>query len=238
MVLARHPVAQLFLSPARAASASSRCRRFLPYFIALLLWSVLGAVGFSAVALGRQRLADDWALIAAFVLAPVLWVNLVFGQMGLLLAVLFAGALRALPTRPVLAGVLIGVLTIKPQLGILLALFLLATGSWRAMLVAAATALALIGLSVVAFGVEPWRAYLTETLPFQWRFVEQMNGFYRFQMATPYTAVWFLGASTQTALALQMAVSATIAVTALLVARSAAAWPLKCAVIACGSVLV
>jgi hypothetical protein len=35
-----------------------------------------------------------------------------------------------------------------------------------------------------------------------------------------------------------MAVSATIAVTALLAARSAAAWPLKCAVIACGSVLM
>jgi len=209
----------------------------LPYFVALILWSVLGAAGFAGVALGRWPRREP-ALAAAMVLAPVIWVNIVFGQLGLWLAVLFVGALRALPTRPLLAGVLFGVLTIKPQLGLLLPLLLLALGSWRVIAVAAATVLVLAAASAAAFGFEPWRAYISETMPFQWQFIELMNGFYRFQMITPYTALWFLGMPMRVALIGQAAISSVIALTAFLVARSSASWPLKCAVITFGSVLM
>jgi hypothetical protein len=210
----------------------------LPYFAALILWSVLGAIGFVAIALGRRPVSTEWGLVAALVLAPVLWVNVVFGQMGLWLAILFIGALRALPTRPVLAGILAGVLTIKPQLGLLLPLLMLATGAWRAIGAAIVTALAMVALSIAAFGTAPWHVYLTETMPFQWQFIEQMTGFYSFQMITPYTALYFLGVPAQAALTVQVAISLAIALTTLLVARSDAPWPLKCAVVAFGSVLM
>jgi hypothetical protein len=166
------------------------------------------------------------------------WVNIVFGQMGLWLAILFVGALRALPTRPVLAGILAGMLTIKPHLGLLLPLLMLTTGAWRAIAAAIVTALVLVAASVAAFGVAPWHTYLTETMPFQWQFIELMNGFYRFQMITPFTALYFLGAPTQLALAMQLVISLGIAVTTILVARSGAPWALKCAVVAFGSVLM
>lgn len=210
----------------------------LPYFVALILWSLLGALGFSAVALGRWPGRHEAALIAALALAPIIWVNLVFGQFGLWLAVLFVGALRALPTRPVLAGLLIGTLTIKPQLGLLLPLALLALGAWRALAAAIASALVLAVLSVVAFGFEPWHIYVAETMPFQWDFITLMNGFYRFQMITPYTTFWFFGVPAQIALALQAAVSMLIAVTAYLTLKSDAPWPLRAAVLAFGSVLM
>lgn len=210
----------------------------VPYLVALALWSLTGAVGFIAVALGGKPLRDDRRLMWALLLAPVVWVNIVFGQFGLLLAAMFIGALRALPTRPVLAGILIGVLTVKPQLGLLLAPLLLLLGAWRALAAAALSASVLVAASVVAFGVEPWRIYFVETMPFQWHFIEAMDGFYRFQMTTPFTAFWFLGVSIHAALALQAIVSALVALSTVAVIRGEAPWPLKATVVAFGSVLM
>jgi len=209
-----------------------------PYFLGLALWSLAGLVAFIAVALGRWPRRDDAMLVWALALAPVVWTNIVLGQFGLLLAAGFVGALRLLPARPVLAGVLIGALTVKPQLGLLLPLILLLLGAWRAFAAAVATAVLLAALSVAVFGMEPWHAYVAETMPFQWRFVEVMNGFYRFQMITPYAALWLLGVPVHVALALQAVISVLVALAACLVVRSAACWPLKAAVIALGSTLM
>jgi hypothetical protein len=209
-----------------------------PYLAALALWSLAGVCGFVNAALGGAPERDDGRLMWALLLAPVLWVNIVFGQFGLLLAAIFVAALRALPARPVIAGVLIGVLTVKPQLGLLLAPMLLLLGAWRALAAAALSALVLCALSVLAFGLEPWHVYVSETMPFQWHFIEVMDGFYRFQMITPYTFFWFLGFSVQAALVLQGIVSVLVAGATFAVLRSDAAWPLKATVVAFGSVLM
>jgi hypothetical protein len=210
----------------------------LPYITAYVAWCLVGGAGFFTVALGRKPARGDTIMLAAIALAPILWVNFVFGQIGLLLAVLFVGALRALPTRPVLAGVLMGVLTIKPQLGLLLPLVLLWTGAWRAIAAAVATALAMVALSVALFGLEPWRLYVAETMPLQWAFVTGMNGFYVNQMITPYTAFWGLGVPVDVALILQVVVSCAILLTTFLTLRSGASWALKSATVAMGSVLL
>jgi len=210
----------------------------LPYLAGLLLWSLAGAAAFIGVALGRRPRRGDATLLAALILSPILWVNIVFGQFGLLVAALFVGALRALPTRPLLAGALIGALTIKPQLGLLLPLLLILLPSWRALAAAATSAAALVAMSVLVFGVEPWRLYLTETMPFQWHFIEVMNGFYRFQMVTPYTAFWYFGLPVKAALALQGVVSLIVAGATCAAVRSDAGYPLKAAVVAFGSVLM
>ncbi|MDP1908267.1 MAG: glycosyltransferase family 87 protein, partial [Hyphomicrobium sp.] len=203
----------------------------LPYITAYVAWCLAGGAGFFAVALGRKPARDDTIVLAAIALAPILWVNFVFGQIGLLLAGLFVGALRALPTRPVLAGVLMGVLTIKPQLGLLLPLVLLLTGAWRAIATAVATALAMVALSVALFGLEPWQLYVAETMPLQWAFVAGMNGFYVNQMITPYTAFWSLGVPVDVALILQAVVSCAILLTTFLTLRSGASWALKSATV-------
>jgi len=209
-----------------------------PYLSALTLWTCAGAIAFVAVALTPWPRRTDRALLAAVVLAPVLWVNVVFGQFGLILALAFVGALRALPARPVLAGVLIGLLTVKPQLGMLLPLVLIVMGAWRAFAAAAVTTLVLVGASIVAFGTAPWQVYIAETMPFQWQFIEIMNGFYRFQMITPYTLFWFLGVPAGIALALHWTVAALVAVTVGMTVAGRASWPLKATVVAFGSVLV
>lgn len=209
----------------------------LPYLAAYALWSVLGALGFAAVALGKAPKTADKTIVAAIALAPIIWVNIIFGQLGLLLAVMFVGALRALPARPVLAGVLLGLLTIKPQLGLLLPIVLLMTGAWRAIAAAVVTTLALLALSLALFGSEPWRLYWEHTMPLQWAFVTEMNGFYVNQMVTPYTALWTLGLPSQTALAVQAAIAVAVAIAVVATLRVEAPWPLKCAVVAFGAVL-
>jgi len=210
----------------------------LPYLAALVLWSLTGVCAFIAVALGRLPRREDATLLLAIVLAPVVWVNVVLGQFGLFLAALFVGALRALPARPVLAGVLIGALTVKPQLGLLLPLTLLLLRAWRAFFAATVSAVVLIGVSIAAFGLEPWRVYIADTMPYQWHFVGVMDGFYRFQMTTPYTVLWFAGLPVEAALALQVVVSLVIAAALCAALRSEACWPLKAATVAFGSVLM
>ena len=170
-----------------------------PYLAALLLWSLAGAIGFIAVALGRRPHRGDGRIILALALSPILWVNIVFGQFGLLLLLL---------------------------------------PSWRALAAAVISAAVLVALSLLVFGVEPWQVYVTDTMPFQWHFIEVMDGFYRFQMVTPYTALWFCGLPVEAALALQGIISLLVAVATCAVVRSAADYPLKATVVAFGSVLM
>ena len=121
----------------------------LPYLAALALFIGTTAAAW-AVTLGRAigRSGAGW-LIAAF---PGLWICIAQGQNGLLTAALAGGSLLLLTRQPMLSGVLLGLLVIKPQLAVVFAVALIATRAWRTMLVAAGTALAFLGVSVAVFG--------------------------------------------------------------------------------------
>jgi hypothetical protein len=102
-----------------------------------------------------------WAVAAAF---PAGLFNLGNGQNGFLTAGLAGFALLALDRRPVVAGVLIGLLAIKPHLAVLFPLALAAEGRWRTFAAAAATALGLTALSVSAFGWGTMQAFLYDVM--------------------------------------------------------------------------
>jgi len=108
------------------------------------------------IAAGLRR---PWeAALLAF--APASIVAFAYGQNGFLTSALILGGLRLLPQRQVLAGVLLGLATIKPQLGLLIPVALLAAGQYRALFAAAATVAAMVALSAVAFGWETWPLFL------------------------------------------------------------------------------
>ena len=92
--------------------------------------------------------------------APAAFWCIVFGQNGFLTAALMAGALVLLDRRPLAAGVLVGLLTIKPQFGLLLALVLLGTGRWPAVAGAVLGAAGLALAATLAFGWDLWPAFL------------------------------------------------------------------------------
>jgi hypothetical protein len=111
------------------------------------------------------RLAKlPWLLILAVAASPVSCENFLEGQNAALLTALIAGGVLLLPHRPRLAGVLAGLASIKPQLGLVLPLFLLR----RAPLAFAWATLATITLgtaSLWAFGPAAWDAFWTVTRP-------------------------------------------------------------------------
>src|SRR5207249_3182068 len=130
---------------------------FLPYPAALAAF-VLGTAALWA-ALVRRVLPDPRAWIVAAAL-PAGLINLLDGQNAFLTAALAGFALIWLDRRPVSAGVLIGLLAVKPHLAVLFPLMLLAERRWRSIAAAGVTMLALGAASVAAFGWAPWAAFL------------------------------------------------------------------------------
>jgi hypothetical protein len=129
----------------------------LPYVAAWLAWS---GVLYGFYALLMRRLADDWDRFVFLLLAPGAAVNLFFGQNGILSTVLLGGGVLLLASRPMLAGILLGMLAYKPQLALLVPLALLAGREWRALIAAVLSQTALMLASVLVLGADPWTAFL------------------------------------------------------------------------------
>lgn len=137
---------------------------FMGYFPALAMWLlVTGAAWLAAMrawfaALGLKGPA--LVLLCAF---PPLMITLTHGQTSFLVAALLGGGLLLVPNRPWLAGVLIGLATVKPQFGLLVPVALLASGQWRTIAGAGVSALALAALAALAFGPQVWGDWLAIT---------------------------------------------------------------------------
>jgi len=131
------------------------------YFVLLVVLanrSGLGAGTHAAREHTWSRFQANAVLIALSL--PFLTANLFSGQTGAIMAVFYLGAAYFWPTRPVLAGICIGLLASKPQLGLLIPFALMASGQWRIIAAAAATVLALIVLSTLWLGTAIWMDYL------------------------------------------------------------------------------
>jgi len=100
---------------------------------------------------------QSWLPILAF---PGIWLNAGYGQNGSLTAALALGAFLLLKKRPVLAGVCIGMLSIKPHLAILFPIALACAGMWTTFIAAAATVVLFVGASVAMFGMAVLPAFL------------------------------------------------------------------------------
>lgn len=133
----------------------------LPYAPALIVWQA--ATVAPLVLLARRYLGrrDAWLYVLA---APVTLVCFAHGHNGFLTALLLGGGLILLDRKPFVAGLLFGCLVYKPQFALVIPLLLLVTGQWRAILGAAASSLALIGLTLAIWGWPVWQAFF-DSLP-------------------------------------------------------------------------
>jgi len=129
----------------------------LTYPAALVAWMGLGlALYLLAVRLVR----GSWnAAVAALAWPAVLW-NVVVGQNGFLLAALLGAGAALVEKRPALAGICFGLLTFKPQFGLLIPVALLAGGHWRVIAWAALTAGVMTAVSLLLLGPDVWSAFL------------------------------------------------------------------------------
>jgi Glycosyltransferase family 87 len=116
----------------------------IAYMPSFLLW--VGA-SLALYALAIARIAGDRGAGLIACAAPAVLACAMVGQNGFLSAALIGGALIQLEKRPLLAGLLIGLLTYKPHLGLLIPVALLFGGYWRAFLAVLVCALSILALS-------------------------------------------------------------------------------------------
>jgi alpha-1,2-mannosyltransferase len=134
----------------------------LGYFVG---FAVLSLLGLFLLAFGARRFGFGWKEIAVLVLSPAALSCVAFGQTGNIAAGLLLVALSArsrLDASPIAAAAL---LTIKPQTGFLLPLIWIGQKRWLLVAATGVAALAVIGLSIGLFGIQPWRDYLGLTMP-------------------------------------------------------------------------
>jgi len=204
----------------------------LPFGVSYVAWVVATFAPYAAVMRALVGRPVGWWLALAF---PALFYNFVIGQNGCLTAALIGGALLLLPTRPVLSGICLGLLTYKPQYGPLFPLVLVATAQWRVILAAAATTLVTAAAAWLAFGSDAWLAF------FRWAPMTPTfltNGEVYFgKLQSMLGFVRFAGGSESAGWIAHWCLTATVGVVVTLLWRSAVRYELKAAALATGAVL-
>jgi arabinofuranan 3-O-arabinosyltransferase len=197
----------------------------LAYVPAYLLW--IATTG-TACAIALGRIARNPQAIVCALASPAFLLTAYVGQNGFLSAALMGGFLLCLRERPIVAGILLALMTYKPQLGILFPLALMAGGHWRALGWAlAATAIVSIA-SGLAFGVDSYILFF-RSLATVSRTYLTLGGEGWAKVQSMYSVARFLGSGGHAAWLVQVLTSVVCALGVLWLWRSDKAYELKAA---------
>ena len=204
----------------------------MPYSVAFGVWMTTTLLLYLAAV--YAIIPRPAAVIAALTTYPVIF-NVLMGHNGFLTAALIGLTLVFIEWRPWLSGIFLGLLTYKPQFGILFPFALLASRDWRVILSASATSVIFGLAAAIAFGYQAWPSFIdalvdrasslnedpTLNLP-----LVSVLGFLRAE-----------GVSVRTAWPVQLAVTAIVAATVCALWARPFPYSLKAATLAIGSVL-
>jgi hypothetical protein len=204
-----------------------------PYAWGLSIWLAASFAAYLAAIRAILPGKETLLIASAF---PAVFVNIGHGQNGFLTAALLGGALQLLDRRPWLAGMLIGLLTYKPQFGVLIPIALLAGGRWRSIGAAVATVAALLALSFATLGGGVWQAF-AYSMNFTQTVVLEQGGTGWEKIQSVFSAARMWGATVHAAYAVQLALGLCLAASLAWLWRSDAAFELKAAALATGSLL-
>jgi hypothetical protein len=183
-----------------------------PFGLAFTLWSGVTAA-FYAFAASRAA-----PLRFAFSIAPAC-VDFMIAQSGFLMCGMFILGLTLIASAPFMAGAVLGLLILKPQMALLLPIAMLAGREWRVIGGAVASSTVALFLGLIVFGAETYQAF--------WNILPHYVGYMRdsrlpwYQIASPFGLARFSGVPQTAALTIHF----LIAVTA--TALTARAWWLK-----------
>jgi len=205
----------------------------LPYVWSLIAWTAATFAAYLAVLWKIDPERDSIWLAIAF---PAALVNLTNGQNGFLTLALLGAALLTLKRRPILAGVMFGLMSYKPQCGVLVPIFLLATGRWRAIGSASVTVVLFAALALAIFGEQTWQAFFLSVSFTRHVVLEQGGiGFEKLQSAFAAARLWGFGVAAS--YAFQAAVSLIAALAVIRISRRTANFELQAAALATGTLL-
>jgi len=204
-----------------------------PYAVAFAGWMAISFVPYLAVVRGIVGRPFGLVLAVAF---PMVFSNTLVGQNGFLTAALIGGTLYLLPTRKVLSGVCLGLLTYKPQYGFLFPIVLIAASEWRVFFAAGATAIVVAFASWLAFGTESWQAFFHWMPTFSQAFLVEGKATW-WKLQSLYSLVRYLGGTEQLGWIFQWVLTAAVATTLVTMWRSNVRYSLKAAALAVGTLL-
>src|SRR5262249_47216737 len=146
------------------------------------------------------------------------------------------GALTLIERQPALAGVLIGLLTYKPHLGVLFPIALVAGGHWRAFASATVVAVLMAAASWRAFGSESWNAVFASIGHSSQAFLSDGWADWS-KLQTAFGLARTLGGGETLAWSIQIAVTLLAAAAVAVLWRSRAAHEIKAAALATAALL-
>ena len=206
----------------------------LPYLAAFVVFEAATLVLYLVVGLRILGECSGAAVVALLAFPLVFW-NFGLGQNAFLTAALFGAASLWIDRRPLVAGLLFGALCYKPQFALLVPLALVAGGQWRALAATAASAAALMLLSLAVFGSATWQGFITvaATSPAMYE-----SGRILFAgMANTFGAARLVGAGAPLAYALQAVASLVAAWVVVIVWRGGLSLPTRAATLAAGTLV-
>jgi alpha-1,2-mannosyltransferase len=217
----------------------------LPYGLALAVWQgltlglyvlVMWAIVKASSPETGGTVNGDWTWLLLALAFPAVLINIGHGQNGFLTAALLGGALVALDRRPLLAGILFGLLVYKPQYGLMLPIVLGVSGRWKCFGAAAATVAVLTIATTLTFGASVWSAFLDSTHFTRTVVLEQGNtGWYKIQSVFAWARMW--GAPIPLAYVVQGITTVALATALAWLWRGAAPYPLKAAALCLATIL-
>jgi arabinofuranan 3-O-arabinosyltransferase len=254
LVLEGHPVAVYDWSIHKAAEEAALGRGFdsyfpwfypppflfiatllalMPYLTAFAAWVLLTVPAYALTI--RTIIGHRLGLLLALAF-PAVTLNAMVGQNGFVTAALLGGSLATMERRPILSGVLLGLLAYKPHFGLLFPLVLAVSGRWRVFFSAAATVALMAAVSWLAFGAATCEAFL-RSLPLASQVVLQdgRGDFSKFHSILG--LVRTLGGDDTLAWALQTTLTGVSAFIVCVLWRRKAAFDMKAAALATAALL-
>jgi len=206
----------------------------LPYVAALVIWLTATLAAYAATLAGI--LGGRAGAFVALGFPAALW-NITAGQNGFLTATLIGGTLGLLDRRPVLAGLCLGLLSYKPQFGLLFPIVLIADRHWLTLVTATLVASALAVVSWLAFGTVTWEAFVHAT-PMTSRIVLGEGGAEFARLQSLFGFVRALGGGEMLAWIAQAIAAIALAAGLIVLWRSRVAYELKAAALAAATLVV
>jgi len=205
----------------------------MPYLTAFAVWTIATLFLYlAAVYAIIPRLTAVIAAVTPLVVAE----NILLGNNGLLTAALMGFSLAFLERRPWLSGIFIGLVTYKPQFGVLFPLALLASRNWRAISSAIATSVILGVAAAIAFGAQGWMSFF-DTLRDRNASLSLDPGL-ELTLQSVYGLLHWAGAGTGMSWALHSTVVAIVALATCVVWARPIPYSLKAATLCIGSLAV
>ena len=205
----------------------------VPYVLSYLLW-VTGT--FTAYAWVIRKMAPQPQTVLLLVAFPGAFLNFFHGQTAFVTAALFGGAMLTLERRPILAGILLGLMSYKPHFGVLIPIALICGRHWQAFIAAALTAIVFAAVSVLFLGVEPWIAFWNN-IPLARSVFE--DGLIRWgKLTSLYASLRLAGAGLTLAYVMQGLLALSVAATVGWIWWRKPSLPMRAAVLVTGSLLV